>query len=225
VTFGNANAVDTTATFSGQGLYVLRLTATDGELTAFDEVSVNASPAGTGQTLEVRVSTGSDDAEQRISGSTDLTSSDLELVTDGSTQQIVGTRFAGLQIPAGATISNAYLQFRTDEVSTDVANLTIRAEAHDNAPTYAAVSGNLANRATTTASVTWTPPAWNTVNESGPAQRTPDIGSLVQAIVNRPGWSQGNALALQISGTGRRTADAFEGGATFAPLLHIEWHV
>ena len=34
VTFGNANAVDTTASFSAAGTYVLRLTANDGALTA-----------------------------------------------------------------------------------------------------------------------------------------------------------------------------------------------
>jgi hypothetical protein len=225
VTFGNPNAVDTTATFSGgQGTYVLRLTATDGELTAFDEVAVDAQPAGTGQTFEVRVAAGSDDAEQAVSGSTSLTSSDLELTTDGSTQQIVGTRFTGVQLPAGATITNAYVQFRTDEVSTGASSLTIRAEAADNAPTYLAVSGNVASRATTAANVAWSPPDWNTVNEASVNQRTPNIASVIQAIVNRPGWSQGNALALQISGTGRRTADAFEGAATFAPLLHVEWH-
>jgi hypothetical protein len=223
-TFGNPNAVDTTATFSGQGDYVLRLTATDGDLTTFDEVTVHVLPAGTTQSLDVRVAAGSDDAEQAVSGSTALASSDLELVTDGTTQQIVGIRFIGLQLPAGATITNAYVQFRTDEVSSDVANLTIRAEAADNAPTYLAVSGNIANRATTAANVAWTPPAWNTVNEVGAGQRTPDLASLIQAVVNRPGWSQGNALALQIRGTGRRTADAFESGANFAPLLHVDWN-
>ena len=87
------------------------------------------------------------------------------------------------------------------------------------------ISGNIANRATTAANVAWTPPAWNTVNEVGAAQRTPDIASLIQAVVNRAGWSQGNALALQVRGTGRRTADAFESGANFAPLLHVEWHL
>jgi hypothetical protein len=87
------------------------------------------------------------------------------------------------------------------------------------------VSGNLANRATTTANITWTPPAWNTVNEAGAAQRTPNIASLIQAIVSRPGWSQGNALAVQFRGTGERTADAFEDGANFAPLLHVEWQL
>ncbi len=46
VTFGNANAVDTTATFPGVGNYVLRLTAADGDLSASDEVTVTVSEPG-----------------------------------------------------------------------------------------------------------------------------------------------------------------------------------
>ncbi|MEM7079725.1 MAG: LamG-like jellyroll fold domain-containing protein, partial [Pseudomonadota bacterium] len=45
VTFGDATAVDTTATFSVDGVYVLRLTADDGALTGFDELTVTVSPA------------------------------------------------------------------------------------------------------------------------------------------------------------------------------------
>ena len=40
VTFGDTNAVDTTATFSAFGTYVLRLTAFDGELTEYDDVQI-----------------------------------------------------------------------------------------------------------------------------------------------------------------------------------------
>jgi hypothetical protein len=46
VTFGNAGAVDTTASFSQAGTYVLRLTASDSALSAFDELTVTVSPAG-----------------------------------------------------------------------------------------------------------------------------------------------------------------------------------
>jgi hypothetical protein len=47
VTFGNANAVDTSANFSMVGTYVLRLTVNDGQYSRFDEVTitVNAAPA------------------------------------------------------------------------------------------------------------------------------------------------------------------------------------
>ena len=44
VTFGNANAVDTTASFSVNGTYVLRLTADDGELTRSDDVAITVNP-------------------------------------------------------------------------------------------------------------------------------------------------------------------------------------
>src|SRR5690606_39192784 len=37
------------------------------------------------------------------------------------------------------------------------------------------------------------------------------------------GWAALNDMAFVISGTGTRTAEAFEGAATGAPLLHIEW--
>lgn len=40
VTFGDPNAVDTTASFSAPGTYVLRLTAFDGALSAYDETQV-----------------------------------------------------------------------------------------------------------------------------------------------------------------------------------------
>jgi hypothetical protein len=226
VTFGNASAVDTSASFSQAGTYVLRLSADDSALTGTDEVTITVQPSGgggTAQTTEVRVSSGSDDAEQRVTGHMSLNSSDLELITDGNSDQVVGIRFAGVQVPAGATITNAWVQFRADEVSSGTASLTIRAEAADDAATYTNTSGNVTSRATTAANVAWSPPAWTLKDEVSPAQRTPDLATLVQAVVGRSGWAQGNALALQISGTGTRTADSYEGSAAFAPLLHIEY--
>jgi len=44
VTFGDANQVDTTASFVEAGEYVLRLTAYDGELTTYDEVTITVNP-------------------------------------------------------------------------------------------------------------------------------------------------------------------------------------
>ena len=43
VTFGDPNAVDTTATVSAVGVYTLRLTADDGELVAYDELVLDVS--------------------------------------------------------------------------------------------------------------------------------------------------------------------------------------
>ena len=202
---------------------MLRLSASDGQSTVVDDVIVTVRPAGGGgvTTVETIVQTGSDDAEQGPSGGMDLVSTDLELVTDGSKVQRVGLRFGNLQVPAGATITRAWIQFQTDEVSTDAAALTLRAEAADNTPTYASTNSNVSNRPVTSASVAWNPPAWTTV--SAQDRRAADARHLRARPGgrSRPGWAQGNALAIQVTGTGRRTAEAFEG--TFAPLLHVEY--
>ena len=199
VSFGNPGAVDTTASFSAAGTYVLRLTASDGQATGADDVTVTVRPADGGglTTVETSSPADSDDAEQGPSGGVDLASSDLELVTDGTKVQRVGLRFPNLQVPAGATISRAWIQFQTDEVSTDAAALTLRAEAADNAPTYLGTNSNLSNRPLTSASVAWSPPAWSTAGARTAAQQTPDLSTLVQAVVEParlgPGQRPGDA--------------------------------
>jgi len=174
--------------------------------------------------VESRIVAGSDDAEQDVgSTSPNLTSSDLELITDGSTPQRVGMRFPGLAIPPGAAITNAWVQFQVDEVSTGAASLTLRAQAADNAPTFTTASNDLAGRPTGGASLGWSPPTWPTVGAAGPDQRTPNLASLVQEVVSRPGWASGNAFVLIVTGSGRRTAEAVNGSASGAPLLHVEY--
>ena len=134
VSFGDANAAATSASFSAAGDYVLRLGATDGELSTNDTTTVHVLAEGSTTVTTVRstVAAGSDDAEESPSGSVDLTSSDLELVTDGSKVQTVGLRFPGVEVPKGAQVTAASIQFQTDEVSTDAASLTIQAQAADN---------------------------------------------------------------------------------------------
>ena len=150
-----------------------------------------------------------------------LTSTDLELVVDRTTQQTVGLRFTGLIIPNGAMISNAYVQFQADETNSGSISLTIHGEDTDSAATFSSNSGDISSRTLTAASVGWSPPDWTIVGEAGLDQRTPDIAPIIQEIVNRSGWSSGNALAIIISGSGERTAESFEGAQ--APLLHVEF--
>ena len=174
------------------------------------------------ETLDVRIASGADDAEQGASsGSMSLTSSDLELVADGSTVQLVGLRFPNLGIPVGATILDAFVQFQVDETSTAAASLLIQGQAADSAPPFTSRLGQLGARARTAASVAWSPPAWSSTGAAGADQRTPDLSDVVQEIVDRPGWAPGGALALIVSGSGRRTAEAFEGSASGAALLHV----
>jgi hypothetical protein len=193
VTFADASAVDTTASFSQLGTYVLRLTAEDGEFTSGDEVTMIVIEPGTEIiTLEIKVAASSDDAEEKPSGSMSLTSSDLELVSDGS-DQTIGMRFNGVTIPQGASIANAYIQFQVDETSLQTTSLTIQGESVDNAATFISSNGNISSRPTTMAAVSWSPPAWTTVGEAEADQQTPNIAPLIQEIVGRSGWSSGNS--------------------------------
>ena len=60
VTFGDIYAVDTTASFSVDGSYMLRLTADDGELTGYDDVTITVNSQGnpTGSDLVVSALSG-----------------------------------------------------------------------------------------------------------------------------------------------------------------------
>src|SRR6266540_176349 len=222
--FASPGSVDTSVSFSESGTYVFRLTASDGERSASDDVSVVVNPVASGSTVvEARVSVGSDDAEERPDGTVDRGSSDLEFVLEGGQPDTVGMRFRPLSIPAGATITNAWLQFEVDEVDSVATSVVLRAEAADNSAAVTQTLFGVSSRARTTASVTWTPPPWTVIGAAGADQRIPSLVALVQEVVNRPGWASGNALMLIATGSGRRTAQSFEGKAAAAPLLHVEY--
>ncbi len=122
-------------------------------------------------TLESQIAASSDDAEERASGSVKLGSSDLELVWDKS-DQTVGLRFNGVDIPQGATILNAFVQFEVDEPSTEATSLTIQGEDADHAATFIDSNGNITSRPRTTAAVPWSPPEWPTRQVAGVDQQT-----------------------------------------------------
>jgi len=223
VTFAYPNAVDTTISSLIAGTYVLRLTANDSEFAPFDELTITVWPAGTqADTIEIRIETGNDDAEERSSGSMYRDSTDLELVYDRG-NQTVGMRFNGVNIPQGAVITNAYIQFQAEESHSGATSLTIQGQGIDNAPTFSSSSGNISSRARTPTSISWDPMPWRT-GEAGSDQRTPNIASVIQEIVSRSDWSNGNSLVIIITGTGERSAESYDGRPSGAPLLHVEYY-
>ena len=179
---------------------------------------------GPTSTFEGRVATSSDDAEERVSnGNVNLTSSDLELISDGSNAQLVGMRFTNVTVPNGATIANAYVQFQVDETNSGGTNVDVQGQAIDDAPTFTNSNSNISSRSLTTATVPWAPVSWTTVGDAGPDQQTSDIASVIQEIVNRPGWVSGNDIVIVLTGSGERTAESYNGVSAAAPLLHIEY--
>jgi hypothetical protein len=216
-----AGAAFTTSSLS-EGLHAITASVTDsGGLTGSDQRSVEVA-SGQLLTTQIRVSDGLDDAEERAGGSVSTGSSDLELVFDGS-NQIVGMRFSGVAIPADATVTEAWIQFQADEVSSGSIALTLRGEASDDAGAFAIASDNLSDRPVTSAQQGWSPLAWDAVGDAGLDQRTPDLAPLIQEIVEREGWSSGNALVILLTGTGERVAESYNGDPSAAPLLFIEY--
>ncbi|HYW80431.1 MAG TPA: Ig-like domain-containing protein, partial [Thermoguttaceae bacterium] len=173
-------------------------------------------------TLERRIAVGTDDAEQRPDGKINLTSADLELVYDKG-DQLVGLRFDAMTIPQGASILSAYVQFQVDETSSGYTDLIIRAEDIDNAEAFTRTNDGLSSRTMTDEYVVWSPPEWDTIGMAGQGQRTPSLMTVVQEVVDRTGWSMGNAMVLLISGTGDRVAESYDGDTSGAPLLHVEY--
>jgi hypothetical protein len=174
---------------------------------------------------EVRIASSADDVEESASGSVSFTSSDLELVDDNPSRlnQTVGLRFNGLDVPKDAVITRAYVQFQVDETDTGKVALQIRGEDTDNSTPFTSASSNVSSRHTTTATVSWAPPDWTKVGSAGVDQQTADISSIIQEIVSRAGWKADNSLSLIITGSGERTAESYDGAASAAPLLHVEW--
>ena len=184
-------------------------------------------PAGAVTLVESRVSASTDDAEENAAGSVSVIGSDLELGWDGSPQTL-GMRFPGLAVPQGAAVTAAWIQFETDEATAAVVALSFTAQADDDAPSFSTAGEDLTARPREAASAVWSPPAWSTVGEAGPGQRTPDLSPVVQAVVDRPGWAAGNALVIFVNGdasTGRRIARSWDSDRAGAPLLHVEYEI
>ncbi len=144
--------------------------------------------------------TASSKNEEQSDGSAYTGSSDIELVYDDE-QQIVGIRFTGVNIEQGTSVSSASIQFVADDKhQSGSVTFTIHGEDVNNASDVGG-SDDISDRTQTSASASWSPAAWNTTGESGSAQRTTNIGSIIQEIVDRPGWSSGNAIMIIIEGT------------------------
>ena len=206
--------------FIGLDSFVYEICDTDATCdTASVNITVNTSAPNI---FEVRVAASSDDAEEQASGSVGLSSSDLELILESS-EQTVGMRFNAVDIPQGAAIASAYVQFQVDETTDVATSLSIQGQNVDNASTFTSASWNISSRLRTEASVPWVPAPWPTVGEAGPDQQTPDIAAVVHEIVNRSGWASGNSLVIIITGSGKRVAESYNGVSAAAPLLHVEY--
>lgn len=97
-----------------------------------------------------------------------------------------------LAVPQGADVTGAAMNltaFLSQSGSTP--STKFQAVAQDD-PTYPSSGTDAGARPLTSASVSWKPSAWT----QGTTYATPNLTSVVQEVVNRPGWVSGNHIVL-----------------------------
>ncbi len=217
---------------------------TDGEKTVIsDKVSITAQVVSEEEedvtyvpdvpwatTITAPIKNALDDMEERPDGTLDYDSSDLEITWEkDDNNQLIGLRFADLPVPAGATVLEAYIQFSVDEAdkNTDPFKVKIYAENTADAAPFENINNTVSSRSKTAGYISWKNiPFWTVEHEAGPDQQTPNLAPLVQEIVNKEGWSAGNALSFILKGEGRRSAESYEGSGGVAeqiPTLHLTY--
>ncbi|CAL2080259.1 GEVED domain-containing protein [Tenacibaculum sp. 190524A02b] len=180
-------------------------------------------------TIEIGINNDNDDVEENENGIINYNSSDLELVYDHSTIQVVGLRFNNIELPKNATIKNAYIQFTADENNSDTTELEISLHNLSNSPAFS-TSNNVSQRLTFSEKIKWTPSQW-TRNQKTDNQKTPELKSLIQSLVNKENWYSGNSLSFIIKGTGvsttnpnsKRVAYSYDNSTSKAPKLVITY--
>ncbi len=190
----------------------------------------NASSYNATTTLNKQINTGNDDAEEFEPGpyAVDLASSDLEIGLDGN-RQLVGMRFQSVNIPQGAEILYANVTMEVDVATwTGKFNVNVLGEDTNSAPAFSASSGNLTNREKTSSEVNWAiSQQFTPVNTK---YATPNIRDIIQEIVDRPGWSSGNNMAIFIGESNSsndlydvREMESYDGESAAAPILYIKY--
>lgn len=230
----------TTATVTASSATSLTTTVPDGATSGDVIVTVSGATTETSNgvaftvltlpaeaTLNILIVDGGDDAEEyrgatdsRPDGYMDRSSSDLELCTQATdNKQMVGLIFRNVLIPAGATITNAYIQFTCDDNDNREGPLPIDIwgikEANTSAP-FLETLFNCTSRPNTTATVNWQAPVWLIKNERGPLEATPDLKEIVQEIIDLSGWIPGNNVGFKFANEEtakiHREAEAFDEG-------------
>ena len=172
-----------------------------------------------------RIGSANDDAEENITNNAvslggDILSMGLDDFAS-NTPQAVGLRFNKINVPQGATITSAWIEFTAHKDDTNATEFVIKGELSDDTVEFGATDGDVSGRPTTAASVNWTPNDWT----QGLTYNSEPVTSVLQEIVNQTGWCGGNSLSMIITdtGSGTRAARSFNQSPTDAPALRYTY--
>ena len=192
-----------------------------------------------------RINDDDDDCEESVgplgpAGDVTCSSTDLELhaenIVESDDNDLIGMRWTNVLVPNGATIINATIQFHVDSTDPDEPIIVrLKGHDHDNSPEFTSANFEISSRTNTTAFVDWDIPDWENTSDEGPAQLTPNLATIVQEIVDRPGWVEGNAMMIKTTewigctatscpvNFGMRHAESHDGESESAAELRIDF--
>ncbi|MBK8498110.1 MAG: fibronectin type III domain-containing protein [Flavobacteriales bacterium] len=168
------------------------------------------------------------DGEQAENGNIYNNTGALDPVFDSESNpwrgnQIAALHYLDVDIPPGSTIVSAYVQFTSrGTTSINPCSLQVTMQAADDAPTLGWNPFNYSARPRT-AAIAWSPALWSTANVATAAQRTPNLASILQQVIDRPGWSEGNSVAVFVEGVGRRTSWSWDQNPSRAAQLCVSY--
>ena len=164
-----------------------------------------------------KIQSGIHDSEQLGNGSNEY-NGDLDLG-----QNLAGLYFNYPSLPYGVAIDSAFLQFSSERgLQTGAVTLSISAD-RDNFPAMLVGFNNLSNRKKTS-TVLWDIPDWEVVNERGSKQRTPDLKSIIQELVDNENRSFFSPLVILMglsTGDAKRSTYGYDQLASAAPELIV----
>lgn len=144
-------------------------------------------------TINLVIADDNDDAQQSQDGSAFTRTANPMSVIEAALSSVrtsSGWRFTNAVIPDGATITNAVFSLYEDAAGSDAMTVDVYAEDADNSDDFLSTA-SVVSRTLTTATYAWSIPATSSAYNS-----TGSIASLIQEVIDRPGWSSGNAITI-----------------------------
>ena len=130
-------------------------------------------------------------------------------------------RYSNCTIPPGATIQSAYLRIVAYTDYATPTNSTVFGFDEDDA-SVPATENDYTARPKATAQVTYEMPIFTA---SGMVFNSGDIKTVIQEIIDRPGWLAGNALMLGFTCVAQRRVSAYPHLTNDSVQLHVSYSV
>ena len=104
-------------------------------------------------------------------------------------------RFDNVAIPAGVTIDTAVVRFEAGLSNSGTCTVDVYFEDADDPA--APVNGSDLSGRSLTGAVSWSPPSWT----DNTKYDTSDLSSILQDVIDRPGWASGQAIIVHVKAT------------------------